>query len=114
MALYKLSDLSLSVTGINDDAHITVEAIPCPSVGDQDSLNISVLYHCETEIVLPHTRCQAGSCLDKNKIINTEKRKAFKETCFFLCNIYSWTESLTLRRLFGRIWALYLRESSRK
>lgn len=59
---------------------LTLLWIRCPSAGAEDSLNISVQYHYETEIVFAHSSCQASSCLDKKKIFNNEKRKVHTVT----------------------------------
>lgn len=63
---------TLSATERNGDTHITVDKMSQHG----SSLSISVQDHYETEIVFAHSWCQAGSCLDKNKIFNDEKRKA--------------------------------------
>ncbi len=69
-ALYKHSYVSHSATERNCNAHITVDKMY--QWWAKDSLNISVQYHYETEIVFAHSWCHAGSCPDRNKILNTD------------------------------------------
>lgn len=90
---------------------LTLLWIACPSVGAEDSLNISAQYHYEAEIVFAHTRWQAGFCLGKSTI---------QETHLWWLNTFLWDmhlfiqDVLTVTLFSWEFWLFYLIASSRE
>lgn len=83
----RFTRLYINTRPLKETLTLTLLWIRCPRARAENSLNISIQYHYETEIVFAHSWFQAGSWLEEHKTLNNEEKESTHDDLIHSCGI---------------------------
>lgn len=103
----RFTRLYINTRPLKETVTLTLLWIRCPRARAEDSLNISVQYHYETEIVFAHSWFQAGSWLDEHKTLNNEEEESTHNDIIHSCGILIPPMSSTVTLHFWDVFGVF-------